>query len=686
MMVIITVLITASAILEAAMSAVDRQAQATAYRRHLIQIREEIVVPIPAEELVTPATHVRSTTIEAGGIKQALHQPMITTVRSEPVRGRIATRIPTAQPILTGAAGQIQIQIQILTITGVATTALIVLPVVLPEVVRGMMVVREVQEVLPEVPATRADPTHGPAEVDNKLLTIRKKESKMKKIIFTATVLCLTLTGYSQDFVSNALLFSRTQTTGSARIQGMGGPKASLGGDYTSSLINPAGLGMYNRNEVTLTPALNLISSTSGYYGVSSPKESRSTFGVPGFSLVLNAPSNKESGYLGGSFAISMTRTNDFHQDFRYRARNDQNSIIDYFIDDAGDIDPSELLYDDIDGPGSYFYSLTALAYNNYLTEEIYDDNDNVVGYGTVLDFSSVRQEEISERKGSQTQWNISYGANFNDKFFAGINIGIASIRYKLSQVFREDDFNYNPDAPAALSDYSIIETYDIRGSGVNLGLGFIYRPIDFIQLGVSYLTPTYFGITDKYHARIESNWNNFEYYENEFLNGVYQEFPEEQISEYNITTPSKLNASVALIQKFGLFSANIEYVNYRKARYSSDIAGEFQGDNDAIKSDYVKTLNYNGGFEFRHDFMRYRIGAGYMSDPYENDDIDRSITTFAAGLGVKLKQFFVDFAVNHSMTKGNRIPYFTFVGNADPLASMKFQSTRYLMTVGFTF
>jgi hypothetical protein len=344
------------------------------------------------------------------------------------------------------------------------------------------------------------------------------------------------------------------------------------------------------------------------------------------------------------------------------------------------------MLYDDVTGPGSYFYSLTALAYNNYLMEEMYDDNGNVVGYGTVLDFSNVRQQEISERKGSQTQWNLSYGANFNDKFFAGVTIGIANIRYNLSQVYREDEFGYNTDAPNALSDFTVTEQYDIRGSGVNIALGAIFRPIDFLQFGASFVTPTYYGITDKYHARIESNWNNFEYFEGEYLNNVYQEFPEEQLYEYNITTPMRVNAGVAFIRKFGLLALNMEYVDYRKAKYSSEIAGDFQADNDDIKLYYKPVLNFSLGGEFRHDIMRYRIGGAYMSDPYEDPDIDRSVKTITGGVGVRIEQFFADFAVEHNITKNTRTPYFSSIGAADPHADIDLKSTRILLTIGFSF
>jgi hypothetical protein len=74
------------------------------------------------------------------------------------------------------------------------------------------------------------------------------------------------------------------------------------------------------------------------------------------------------------------------------------------------------------------------------------------------------------------------------------------------------------------------------------------------------------------------------------------------------------------------------------------------------------------------------------MADPFNQDEVDRSITMLSAGVGVKLEKFFMDFAVNHSMTEATRIPYFTFVGVADPMATQEFTTTRYLMTVGFTF
>src|SRR6188768_3271591 len=69
----------------------------------------------------------------------------------------------------------------------------------------------------------------------------------------------------AQSYAETALLFSRTSAAGSARIQALGGAQIALGGDYSSALSNPAGLGMYNRSEFTFSPALSFYNIKTTY-------------------------------------------------------------------------------------------------------------------------------------------------------------------------------------------------------------------------------------------------------------------------------------------------------------------------------------------------------------------------------------------------------------------------------------
>ena len=76
------------------------------------------------------------------------------------------------------------------------------------------------------------------------------------RIYLTAIVLFNFAAASAQDYTESALMFARTKPAGSARILGLGGSQTALGGDYSSALSNPAGLGMFNRSEFTFSLGL----------------------------------------------------------------------------------------------------------------------------------------------------------------------------------------------------------------------------------------------------------------------------------------------------------------------------------------------------------------------------------------------------------------------------------------------
>lgn len=514
----------------------------------------------------------------------------------------------------------------------------------------------------------------------------------MKKLIFLAVLLPFGSMVLGQDFVDNALLFSRTGPAGSARILGVGGAQVALGGDFSSALSNPAGLGMYNRSEFTITPGLSFQNNSSTYFGAKTT-EQKDVFHLPGLSLVLHHETDRESGFLGGSFAVTMSRINNLNRDFRYSADNNQNSMIDYFLLDADGLTPESMLWPDDEPPGANFFTLTALAYNNYLMEDVPAGSTSYRSVLSPLDeeVRTVRQEEINEARGAQTQWSISYGANFDDKVFLGAGLGLISLRFEPRQFFTESNFRFSLDPGyQPLDFFQTDESYDITGSGVNFSLGAVYRPINFLQVGASFVSPTYYSIIDYYTARIDSYWFHFD--DPDFPNSfpsqpeVYEEFGEPLISEYRITTPLKFNTGIAFISKYGFITTDVEFVNYGRARYRAVERGDsFTGENDAIKGEYKNVINYKVGAEFRYDLYRLRAGFNYMADPYRvHTDIDRSIKTFTAGAGIRTRSFFADLAAMLSSFDQTRLPY--FVDGPDPVAFQTFKTTTLLLTLGFTF
>ncbi len=510
--------------------------------------------------------------------------------------------------------------------------------------------------------------------------------TRIFRVALTVFVLFSFLETSAQSYSETALLFSRTRPTGSARIQALGGTQIALGGDYSSALSNPAGLGMYNRSEFTFGTALSSHTAFTDFNDVKND-DNRTVFNIPGLSFVWNMP--KDNGaFLGGSFSISFSRINDFNRATLFSGGNDQSSIVDFFIDQAyGSNTDQFLITQDQFGNetiGAHYNSPTGLAYHNYLIGP-WSTRDNVNGpddvYFTDVGYPEVQQEEKLV-KGASNQWTFSYGANIRDKFFFGAGVGIASIRYKSQNIFSEQYDN-----PDTIRSMSLSENLDLRGSGVNLTLGAIVRPVDFIQVGISYKTPTFYSFTETYEASMDTRWNNFNYYDIETLNNE-SATTDIVTSDYNLTTPSKLSAGVALLSKFGFVTGDIEWTNYGGAKYTSDTPGiSYSPENSDIRTIYRSVISYRVGAEYRYNMYRVRAGYGVQGSTYDRSlDIDNKITSVSGGVGIRTRDFFVDFALVHSSTGRYYYQPYTFFDGSGPLVGMKNRSITGMVTVGFTF
>jgi hypothetical protein len=489
----------------------------------------------------------------------------------------------------------------------------------------------------------------------------------------------------AQSFIDNALDFSRTRPGGSARMQALGGAQVALGGDFSSALSNPAGLGMYNRSEVTVTPGFNLYGTESTYNGVTE-EDSNSKFVIPGLSYVHQSTKNNGD-FIGGAFAITITRTNDFNSRFTYTGNDNVSSVVDYFLQQANGTNVNNLNFD----------LPTGLAYNTYLIDDSTfwgGPNDNyfsIIGlYDDPNDIRRLKRQGTVTTSGAQYQWSFAYGANFNDKIFAGATLGIATLRYKFSSYYRESDFFFELDPDFNPLDYlEVEETIDIQGTGVNLTLGLIYRPTDFLQIGASYVTPTSYQSTDSYFARINTQWNNYNYLgTGTTLNFITDQSQQPLIAEYNLRTPMRFSLGTAFfISNKGFITGDVEFVNYSKARYNSDISGiSFDFDNQAIGQLFANTVNYRVGGEFRHESLRIRAGYNLMSNPIDDSiDIDRSIKTLSFGAGYRGQKFFVDFAWLTSQWDSAYAPY-AFQDSLGPVIQNSNTRNALMLTLGFAF
>src|SRR5690606_3757401 len=111
-----------------------------------------------------------------------------------------------------------------------------------------------------------------------------------------------------------------------------------------------------------------------------------------------------------------------------------------------------------------------------------------------------------------------SLGANYSNKLYLGMSIGLPSFRYTGTQTFTESGYmksyydiyaeNPNSDFLDATSDahefleadYQLEYNYDqtSRGTGVSGTIGLIYKPAPMVNIGISASTPTWYWVTDE--------------------------------------------------------------------------------------------------------------------------------------------------------------------------------------------
>lgn len=494
---------------------------------------------------------------------------------------------------------------------------------------------------------------------------------KTKFLLISISVIsfCLNFNLKGQD-IDLAKTFSQREISGTARMQGMGGVSSSLGGDISSTIGNPAGLGFFNRSEFSFSPSIGIHNSDANFRGEStSDYKTNFNFGTVGI-VINNSKVNPQGAWRGGSFGISYTRINDFHNQVNYKGRS--TSIED------GDFVGSALQGAYYEGNEIRFVDdFSELAFETFLIDEFYNEENDEFFLDTYNDRDietgfPVSQSEIITTNGAGYSTNFSYGGNFADKFYIGASLAFSSINYEINRTYRESPSDTD------LNDLVLNEIRNIEGSGFNLSLGAIYRPVTSLSFGISYTSPTFYSLEDVSSIGLVANYFDG----SEDFRIDYAPF------QYEYRTPSRLNGGISyFIGENGFISADVEYVDYAGNEYSSNQV-DFSFENGEIDAALTSAVNYKIGGEYRLNIFRFRGGYAFFDDPVNfGDRIDRSRHSFALGAGIKLPKYYLDLAVVNTRFESSYIPYVnTDVDIDTPMAAVDNNSTRAMLTLGFNF
>ena len=508
----------------------------------------------------------------------------------------------------------------------------------------------------------------------------------IKLIILSLGGVFLLLNSYAQvSPASLGLLFSQTNNGGTARVLGFGEASTALGGDLSSVSSNPAGLGFYNRSEVSISPMLSMNAARTTYLG-NNTDASVTKFGLANVGVALNSkrPDNIPGSWKGGTFGFSYNRLADYNNEVVYRGTNVDNDYLDFLLD-FGNTNEAQL--------GDYY--LIDLPYNTYLINDYSvssggDTTFNV--WDTFVEYASpdmpVQQEEIINTSGSLGKWSISWGGNLADRFYFGFGLGVMSLNYENEKIYSEIRY-----PESLLNNYSLYEWQRVSGTGVNGTFGITVRPVNALTVGLSYVTPTGYTLTDEFETSIHSIWNElaFEYYgDDAFFTGNQEASDKPDDWTYTLKTPQRLNAGLAyFFNKNGFITADIEWVDYEKIHFRFD-QGDLNNENGAIQELYKSVINYRVGGEYRTGAFRIRGGYRFLSNPLKDtNDISRAQSTYSAGFGFRKQKFYLDMSILYTTYKGVRMPYIIYEDQGigpTPVADIKYNNTRFIFSGGFYF
>ncbi len=482
----------------------------------------------------------------------------------------------------------------------------------------------------------------------------------MKKISLIVLISLMSIITVNAQNEVDALRYSQTTFGGTARSMAMGGAFGALGADFSSLSTNPAGIAMYKKSEFTLTPSFYRGKTSSSFYGTSND-DSKYNLNISNVGLVIAFEPNKrisKSGWKNFQFGIGMNRYANFNNRMMIEGYNNSSSMLSMFADEAHGIAPSDLSSFDL-----------GLAYDTDLIFDTVGNNE----YHNDMPNGGVLQSKSVTTNGCINEIVLSFGANYNDKLYFGATIGLPQLRYFEESTYSETNTDY-PDN--YFNSFTYNQNLETKGNGINLKLGMIYRPADWVRIGAAIHTPTFYNyMRDKWSSSITSHFNDGKSYSADSPQGTF---------DYTLETPMRAIGSLAfIIGNYGVISGDYEYVDYSNAKLRSD-DDDFVDANNAIRNNYQDQSNIRLGTEWRVG-PQFSIRGGYAlyGSPYKSGINDAERTSYTGGLGYREQSFFVDFA--YVLTQSNE-KYYLYNYTGLPAVKNDLTNNNFILTLGFKF
>lgn len=508
--------------------------------------------------------------------------------------------------------------------------------------------------------------------------------------------------------------FSGSDLNGTARFVGMGGAMSALGADLSVMGQNPAGIGLYRRSDVALTGSVTMQPNAKNL--TNNVDKARASFDQAGF-VYSQKVNGEKLKYLNFGF--------------NYQKRRNLKSYIG--LDNitllngvSQSLEMLDLAYYDnrwldlsMDADRGYTTPFACVGYDAQMIAPYTDENGKLAGY-EASEAQSYNYHR--EQWGGVQQFDFNISFNLKDRFYGGITLGVYNVNINNGTYYGEQLIERNSDGSIALHPYYMQNIEQLTGSGFDVKLGFIFRPIEEspFRIGFSVSTPIFFDLNQSTYLYMYSPYSFTD------ENGNEYPFTEADATidgySYRLRTPWKVNISMgttvgnylALDAEYEVSrysGAQVRYSDYDDWEYGYSSSTKDKALGDEIDHFLKPVSTFRAGAEVKlSPRVNARIGYNYVSKAFKDDAYLNLFTSspsyyystntdyvnlgainrLSAGVGYRGKHFYADLAYQHQWQQGEVYAFHIPEPNSEVnrLQSQKVDLNRnnFMITVGYKF
>lgn len=530
-----------------------------------------------------------------------------------------------------------------------------------------------------------------------------------RRVIVPAAIAALALSVQAQSAI-DAYNLTRGDLRGTARYMSMAGAFGALGGDLSTLNQNPAGIGVYRGNEIGVTLDINMMSGKTSAPASQSISQNQTKVYCNNFGYVgtVNTGSSIAPTF---SWGASYSRLSSFDRVYSGQFGNLGTSLTNYVANFTTAQGPSTADLNNYEtGYNPYYNSncdwMSILAYNSYMINPT-GNSDNAYQGWWQNGASGNATYNVRER-GYIDEYDITFGGNIANLVYYGLGFGIFDLNYTQEAFYDEevaDGRIPNRDATATVNGngYFSIDNYKhISGTGFNMKIGAILKPINEFRIGLAVHTPTWYNLTTSFDAGTEYSFSTFG-------DGSGTQNTPYDGYDWRLKTPWKLIGSVAgVIGGRAIISLDYQYDAYPdmtvgdRSYTFDDVTGDiktyFRGASTVrIGAEYRITPSFSvrAGYSRKdsdvkaetrdQDMQVYTSGT---QPAYTFDSTDQYIT---CGVGFRVSGFYIDAAYVHRNRQSEYYAFTSYSGsNGDwvtaPKAKFTSNDNNLVFSIGYKF